>query len=151
MRIGRQKIFEANKHPKYGAEPAQRRRGNGWRRSKTRQHKLECSVRNTSTQFWTTGVFFDEDKNRLVWFSNLWHRKFWRITFNRRIRHIKNIPDYNFYRKIFYLILNCDMVSLGYHGEMKPERKLKLKNPSEIHSNKKIRPHQLRWFKMYGQ
>ncbi len=103
-------MLEINKHPKYGTEPARGRRGNGWRRS-----KLVLGYKNTPQHhIWITGVFFDGDKNRLVWFSNLWHRKFWREVFNRRVRHIKNIPDYNFYRRLFYLVLNCDMVSLGY-------------------------------------
>ena len=34
-------VLEENKHPKYGTELTRGRRGNGWRRSKTRQHRLE--------------------------------------------------------------------------------------------------------------
>lgn len=75
--------IEENKHPKYGAEIARGRRSNGWHRSNVRQHKLELNLCNTSNFIWTTGVFFDENKDRLVWFSNLWHRRFWRIIFNR--------------------------------------------------------------------
>ena len=105
-------MVEINSHPKYGTGIEKGRRSNGWRRSKIRQHKLEISLKNNSNGLWTTGVFFDEDKKRLIWFSNLWHRKFWRGNFNKRIRHIKTISDYNFYRKLFYLVLNCDRISL---------------------------------------
>lgn len=46
------------------------RRSNGWCRSKVRQHRLEIGLKNNTNRLWTTGVFFDEDKKRLMWFSN---------------------------------------------------------------------------------
>ena len=145
-------VLEENKHPKYGTEITRGRRGNGWRRSKTRQHKLELGYKNTPHRhIWITGVFFNEDKNRLVWFSNLWHRKFWREVFNRRIRHIKNIPDYNFYRRLFYLVLNCDMISLGYHGIVKPCREYKEKVVTTKYHENQVRPTRLKWVSMYGR
>ena len=139
-----------NKHPKYGTKIIRGRRSNGWWRSKIRQHILELGYKNTPQHhIWITGVFFDEGKNRLVCFSNLWHRKFWRMIFNRRVRHIKNIPNYNFYRRLFYLVLNCDMISLGYHGIMKHRRKYKEKIVSTKYYEKRIRPTRLKWVSMY--
>ena len=145
-------VLEENNHPKYGTEITRGRRGNGWRRSRTRQHKLELGYKNTPHRhIWITGVFFNEDKNRLVWFSNLWHRKFWREVFNRRIRHIKNIPDYNFYRRLFYLVLNCDMINLGYHGIMKLRREHKEKVVTTKYHENQVRPTRLKWVSMYGR
>ena len=145
-------VLEENKHPKYGTELTRGRRGNEWRRSKTRQHRLELGYKNTSHRhIWITGVFFDEVKNRLLWFSNLWHRKFWREVFNRRVRHIESIPDYNFYRRLFYLVLNCDMISLEYRGIMKPRRECKEKVVSPKHYEKRIKPTRLQWASMYGR
>ena len=143
--------LEVNKHPKYGTEVTRGRCSNGWLRSKTRQHRLEQGLKNTSNEIWTTGVFFDEDKNRLIWFSNLWHRKFWRVVFNRRVRHIKNIPDYNFYRRLFYLVLNCDMISLGYHGIKKSRREWKEKMAATKYHERQIRATRLQWVPIYGR
>ena len=39
--------LEVNRHPKYGTELTIGQRGNGWRRSKTRQYKLERGYKNT--------------------------------------------------------------------------------------------------------
>ena len=149
-------MFEINNHPKYGTEIEKGRRSNGWRRSKIRQHKLEISLKNDSNRLWTTGVFFDEDKKRLIWFSNLWHRKFWRENFNRRIRHIKNISDYNFYRKLFYLVLNCDRISLhchrvSYNGTKKSRRKYKEKIISNKSYESPVKTNRHQWTPIYGR
>lgn len=32
---------------------------------------------------------------------NLWHRKFWRKNFNRRLRHKKFLPNFSGYKKFF--------------------------------------------------
>ena len=142
--------FKVNKHPKYGTELTRSRRGNGWRRSKIRQHRLEVRFKNTPQHhIWITGVFFDEDKNRLVWFGNLWNRKFWRIIFNRRIRHIKNIPNYNFYRRLFYLVLNCDIVHIIYHKIKNSQQQYKEKSLTAEHCERQIRATRLQWASMY--
>ena len=125
------------------------RKSNGWQRSKCRQHKLYQKYLNSDNKIWTTGVYFDTDKKRLCWFNNLWHRKFWRRIFNRRLRHIKKLPNFGGYRKIFYLVLNCDRISLGYHGELKPARRPKIKLPRRKIQNKNIRPPKLRRLKFY--
>ncbi|MBQ7704403.1 MAG: hypothetical protein IJT73_03105 [Selenomonadaceae bacterium] len=125
------------------------RRGNGWQRSKIRRRKLYKKYLNGNHKIWTTGVYFDTDKKQLRWFNNLWHRKFWRRNFNRRLRHKKFLPNFGGYKKIFYLVLNCDIVGLGYHGELKLARRPKIKLPRLKIFNKKIRPRQLRWFKIY--
>ena len=143
--------LELNKHPKYGAAITKSRRGNGWRRSKNRQHKLELGLDNTSNRIWTTGVYFDEDKERLLWFNNLWHRKFWRVIFNRRLRHINDIPNNNFYRKIFYLVLNCDMVSVGWHGIKKSRREFKEKIITTKYHERQIKSARLQWTPIYGR
>jgi len=142
---------EVNKHPKYGTEVTRGRRSNGWLRSKTRQHRLEQGLKNTSNEIWTTGVFFDEDKNRLIWFSNLWHRKFWRGVFNRRLRHIEDIPDYGSYRKNFFLELNCDMISIGHHGIKKSPRKRKEKMAVVKCHERQVRATRLQWVPIYGR
>ena len=149
--------LEINKHPKYGTELTRGRRGNGWRRSKTRQYRLELGYKNTPHRhIWITGVFFDEVKNRLLWFSNLWHRKFWRIIFNRRVRHIKNIPDYNFYRRLFYLVLNCDRISLhcnrvNYHELKNYCPKICKKIVTKKYYEPSIRTKRLKWLPVYGR
>ena len=63
---------ELNKHPKYGTALSKNRRGKGWFRSKNRQHKLERELSNTSNFIWATGVFFDENKDRLIKFNNFY-------------------------------------------------------------------------------
>lgn len=83
-------------------------KGNGWLRSKVRQHRLRQKYANRTHRIWASGVYFDEDKRRLCWFNNLWNRKYWRGVANRRLRHKKNVPNYGAYRKFFYMILNCD-------------------------------------------
>ena len=149
-------MVEINNHPKYGTEIEKSRRSNGWRRSKIRQHKLEISLKNNSNRLWTTGVFFDEDKQRLIWFSNLWHRKYWRENFNRRIRHIENISDYNFYRKLFYLVLNCDRIILhcnrvSYNGIKKSRRKYKEKIISNKYRESQVKTNRHQWTPIYGR
>ena len=132
------------------------RRSNGWRRSKVRQHRLEIGLKNSTNRLWTTGVFFDEDKKRLIWFSNLWHRKYWRENFNKRLRHIKNIADYNFYRKIFYLVLNCDRISLhynrvSYHDLKNYCPKICKKIVTKKYYEPSIRTKRLKWLPVYGR
>ena len=149
-------MVEINNHPKYGTEKEKCRRSNGWRRSKIRQHKLEISLKNNSNRLWTTGVFFNEDKKRLIWFSNLWHRKYWRENFNRRIRHIKNMSDHNFYRKLFYLVLNCDRISLhcnrvSYNGIKKSRRKYKEKIISNKICKSQEKVYRRKWTPIYGR
>lgn len=143
--------FEFNKHPKYGTAIKKSRRSNGWLRSKNRQHKLERGLANTSNLIWATGVFFDEDKERLIWFNNLWHRKFWRENFNRRIRRMKNIYDNNFYRKLFFLALNCDMVKVTYHGIKKSRREWKEKIVNTKYHARQVRASRLQWTPIYGR
>lgn len=132
------------------------RRSNGWRRSKIRQHRLEMGLKNNTNRLWTTGVFFNEDKKRLVWFSNLWHRKYWRENFNKRLRHIKNIADYNFYRKIFYMVLNCDRISLhcnrvSYHGVKKSRQQVCKKIVPQKYYEPFVRTKRLTWVSVYGR
>ena len=132
------------------------RRSNGWRRSKVRQHRLEIGLKNSTNRLWTTGVFFDEDKKRLIWFSNLWHRKYWRENFNKRLRHIKNIADYNFYRKIFYLILNCDRIGLyfkrvNYHERKNYCQQVCKKIVTKKYYEPSIRTKRLKWLPVYGR
>ena len=132
------------------------RRSNGWRRSKVRQHRLEIGLKNSTNRLWTTGVFFDEDKKRLIWFSNLWHRKYWRENFNKRLRHIKNIADYNFYRKIFYLVLNCDRISLycnrvNYHELKNSCQQVCKKIVTKKYYEPSIRTKRLKWLPVYGR
>jgi hypothetical protein len=81
----------------------------------------------------------------------LWHRRFWRIIFNRRIRHIKGIPNNNFYRKLFYLVLNCDRVSLGYHGVKKARRQAKEKIIVKKYHECQVRTARLQWTPIHGK
>ena len=143
--------LEVSKHPKYGTELTRGRRGNGWCRSKIRQHKLECGLKNTLNAILTTGVFFNKDKNRLVWFNSMWHRKFWRRVFNRRLRHIEDIPNYGSYRKKFFLELNCDMIRLVHHGIKKVGRECKEKIVTTKYYESQVRPTWLQWSSIYGR
>jgi len=96
-------------------EKIKNRHGNGFFRSRKRQQKLEKKFKTKSNEIWTSGVYFDEKKNRLEWFCNLWHRKFWKKIANHRVRHKKEIIQNGGYKKIFYMTMNCDRVSLITH------------------------------------
>ncbi len=123
-----------NKHPKYGTI-CKNRHSNGFYRSRKRQHKLEKKFKSMSNQIWVTGVFYDEEKGRLVWFSNLWHRKYWRGIANRRVRRQKEFLQNGGYKKFFYMVLNCDIVHLISHDiNMKERKTMTIK----IIDNKKI-------------
>lgn len=123
-----------NKHPKYGTI-CKNRHNNGFFRSKKRQHKLEKKFKSMSNQIWVTGVFYDEEKGRLDWFSNLWHRKYWRGIANRRVRRKKEFLQNGGYKKFFYMVLNCDLVHLISHDiNMKERKTMTIK----IIDNKKI-------------
>lgn len=123
-----------NKHPKYGTI-CKNRHSNGFYRSRKRQRKLEKKFKSMSNQIWVTGVFYDEDKGRLDWFSNLWHRKYWRGIANRRVRRKKEILQNGGYKKFFYMVLNCDIVYLITHEiNMKERKTMTIK----IIDNKKI-------------
>ncbi len=100
-----------NKHPKYGTI-CKNRNGNGFYRAKKRQQKLEKKFKKKSKKLWTSGVYFDENKNRLEWFCNLWHRNFWRKEANHRVRRKKEFLQYGGYKKYFYMVMNCDRVRL---------------------------------------
>ena len=140
---------QINKHPKYGNVKSLNKHGNGYFRSRTRNHKLKLKFQSRSNETWTTGVSFDKVKNRLVWFSNLWHRKYWRGVANHRVRHNEDVPDYGSYKKLFYMVLNCDMIHLMEH-----DIKEQSDNPSDGDNkiNQKrtptvIRTYRLRWTK----
>lgn len=123
-----------NKHPKYGTI-CKNRHNNGFFRSKKRQHKLKKKFKSRSKQIWVTGVFYDEEKGRLDWFSNLWHRKYWRGIANRRVRHKKEFLQNGGYKKFFYMVMNCDLVHLITHDiNIKELKTMNIK----IIDNKKI-------------
>lgn len=141
---------QINKHSKYGNVKSLNRHSNGHFRSRTRNHRLKLKLECENNAIWTTGVFFDDDKNRIVWYNNLWNRKYWRGMANRRIRYSEDVPDYGSYKKFFYMVLNCDNVCTACN--YKKVTKNKLDDSSENEENKVrqkrntvIRTYMLRW------
>ena len=137
---------QINKHPKYGNVNSLNRRSNGYFRSETRNHRLKLKFQRRDNKIWTTGVFFDRYKNRLVWFSNLWHRKYWRGVANHIVRHTEDVPDYGSYKKLFYMVLNCDMIHLMGH-DIKAPSDSPSKDDDKIAQKRTfaVRTHRLRW------
>ena len=138
-----------NKHPKYGNVKIMNRHSNGYFCSRTRNHRLKLRYQSRSHFLWTTGVFFNRNKNRLVWFSNLWHRKYWRGVANHRVRHNEDVPDYGSYKKLFYMVLNCDMIHLMGH-DIKEQSDTPAGNDNKTNQNGTptvIRTYRLRWIK----